>query len=570
MTRHIPPTGDTKTTRLTGTLALALTVGLALAACSGDKPATTASAGASDSAGTAGTTAATSGDTATEAAGPTDSAEGAEDTAAPTGGTINTVLWYAPSNFNPATSSSSPDYTVARLGFDTLLRKGDNGEYLGGLASDWEAASATEYTFTIRPDATCADGTAITPTVVAESFKYLTTAEESGAQNWSKLAFGSRDATFTADDAAGTLKIELAQPYSQLLGGVTLVGTGVICPAGLADPEALTAGQIPGAFSGPYTLTGYEAGVSATYTLRDDYAAWPAWTGVTGAPATTINITVETDSNTSANLLESGGLDLARFYDANATRFTDNANFTYVTDNSTANYLLFNEDPSSVFADNQELRAAVAQAVSASAFNDAAGDGLGKLMTSVADSDLACVSTDEALLQPYDPAAASAVLSGKTIRLLTMTNWDSAVDYVSEALRAAGATVDVTSLDAADWRKQLRTEPTTWDMTINAEINQSGLIHQSIQSSLGDSYGEGGVNYTSSDNPEGVAALAAAMTSVDPDVQCPSLIEAQETILERVDVAPLATSTHYIVARQGVNVYVFSGYWDISAVRITG
>ncbi len=482
--------------------------------------------------------------------------------------TINTSLWYAPSNFDPATASSSPDLTVARLGFDTLLRKGDDGEYLGGLATDWEATSASSYRFTVRDDATCSDGTPITAQVVADSLERLVTSEETGAQNWAGLAFGEGEPTFTVDEDAGTLAIDLSAPYSQLLGGVTLEGTGVVCPAGLADPEGLATGQVDGAFSGPYTLTGYSAGVSATYTLRDDYDAWPAWEGVEGTPATTINITVESDSNTSANLLESGGMDVARFYDANATRFTGSDDFSYVTDNSTANTLLFNEDPSSAFADDRDLRAAVAQAVSASAFNDAALDGLGGLMTSVTDSGFACVADDESLLQPYDPEAAAAVLDGTTVRLLTMTNWDGAVDYVTEALRAAGADVQVTSLDAADWAQQLRTEPTTWDLTIRGETNSSGLVHQALLTKIGPSFAEGGTNYTSSDNAEGEELLARALAGDDPEAQCADLVAAQETVLDRVDVAPLATSTHYVVARSGFHAYVFSGYWDVSALRI--
>lgn len=482
---------------------------------------------------------------------------------------INTVLWYAPSNFNPATSASSPDYSVARLGFDTLLRNGEEqGEYVGGLATSWKAESATSYSFDIRKDATCSDGTKITPSVIADSLRYLATADDSGAKTWSKLAFGSGSPTFTADDEANTLKIELSQPYSELLGGVTLAGTGVICPAGLNDLDGLAAGTVKGAFSGPYELSDYKAGVSATYSLRDDYNAWPDWKSVKGKPAKTINITVEKDSNTSASLLESGGLDVARFYDSNAKRFTDNSAFSYETDNSTANYLLFNEDSSSIFADNQKLRAAVAQAVSASAFNDAASDGLGSLMTSVADDQFNNVLSDKSLLQKYDPKKASTELSGKTIRLLAMTNWDSAIDYVSEALSNAGAKVEVTKVAPSDLSKQLRTQPESWDMTIRAEINTSGLISQSISNNMGLSYSQGGTNYTSSDNQEGVDLLNKALSTTDKKEQKKDLLAAQKTLLERVDIAPLATSTHYIVARDGVKVYMFSGYWDLSATRI--
>ena len=80
--------------------------------------------------------------------------------------TINLEVWYAPATFNPALASATSDVQNARLGFDTLLRVGEDG-VIGGLATDWETVSSTEYVFTLRDDATCSDGTAITPTVVA-------------------------------------------------------------------------------------------------------------------------------------------------------------------------------------------------------------------------------------------------------------------------------------------------------------------------------------------------------------------------------------------------------------------
>ncbi|MCU1403916.1 MAG: hypothetical protein JWQ43_219, partial [Glaciihabitans sp.] len=128
--------------------------------------------------------------------------------------TINTELFYAPTAYDPATASGSSDVSVARLGFDTLLRQGETEGFVGGLATDWEAVSASEYNFTIRDDATCADGTVITPQIIADSLTYLTTNEDSAAQTWSSQAFGAGDATFTADDAAGTLNITLSTPYS--------------------------------------------------------------------------------------------------------------------------------------------------------------------------------------------------------------------------------------------------------------------------------------------------------------------------------------------------------------------
>lgn len=408
--------------------------------------------------------------------------------------TINTELWYAPATFDPAKASATSDQTVARLGFDTLLRQGDTEPLVGGLATEWEATSASDYVFTIRDGATCADGTEITPSVVAASFEYLVGLDDSGAKTWKAQAFGAGTPTFVADDAAGTVQISLSAPYSQMLSGLTRPGTGIICPAGIADPEGLAAGTVAGAFSGPYTLAESVAGKSAQYTLREDYDAWPAWTTVEGEPAKTINLTVQADLNTSANLLESGGVDVARFYDSNFTRFEDKPGYSAVTFSSSAYNLVFNQDPNSgsVFAGDKALRTAVTQAIDPEAFNQAGLDGLGEPQFTVNSASYSCALNEPSLLSSYDPAAAAPVLAGKTIRLLIMSNWDPAADYLAESLRAAGATVEVSAPDPADWSKQMRTQPETWDLAVAAENAEAGLIHLSVGRYLGPTYAEGG------------------------------------------------------------------------------
>ncbi|MET0162039.1 MAG: ABC transporter substrate-binding protein [Microbacteriaceae bacterium] len=485
--------------------------------------------------------------------------------------TINAELWYAPATFDPAKASADADTTVARLGFDTLLRQGETEGYIGGLATEWQTVSASEYVFTLRDDATCADGTAITPTVVTDSFEYLVGLEDSGALTWKNQAFGSGTPTFAADDEAGTVTVTLDTPYSQLLGGMTRPGTGVICPAGIADPEGLAAGTVEGAWSGPYTLTGNTAGVGVEYSLREDYDAWPAWESVEGEPAATINLTVQSDSNTSANLLESGGVDLARFYDSNALRFEDMDGYSVVPFASSAYNLVFNQaaGSGSIFEGDQELREAVAQAIDTEGFNQAGLDGLGVKQYTVNAASYSCALEDESLLQPYDPEAAADALAGQSIRLLIMSNWDPAADFLAESLRAAGAEVTVSAPDPADWTTQMRTQPETWDIAVAAENAGPNLINLSIARYLGASYADGGTSVTRADNPEGVAFYEAAVAADDAETQCENFLAAQETILERVDMMPLITDTHRYVARDGFATYVFSGYWDISAMRIT-
>ena len=87
--------------------------------------------------------------------------------------TLNGEFVSAPTSFDPARATARDDYVADALMFDTLVHNDEDATYVGGLATDWEAKCASEYVFTIRDDATCADGTKITASVVADSLNYL-------------------------------------------------------------------------------------------------------------------------------------------------------------------------------------------------------------------------------------------------------------------------------------------------------------------------------------------------------------------------------------------------------------
>ena len=146
---------------------------------------------------------------------------------------ISASLGTDPGGFDPALARAADDYYVDRMLFDTLLRKDANNELAGGLATAWTADSASAYTFTIREDATCSDGTVITPTIVADSLTRF--ADPETASTGRTLAMGGATAEFTPDDTAGTVSVQLSADWSDFLTGMTLPHTGIVCPAGLAD-----------------------------------------------------------------------------------------------------------------------------------------------------------------------------------------------------------------------------------------------------------------------------------------------------------------------------------------------
>jgi peptide/nickel transport system substrate-binding protein len=108
--------------------------------------------------------------------------------------TVSMSLNTDPATFDPALAKGGDDFTVARLLFDTVVRRDENNTLAGGIASKWTTEDAAHYTLTIRSGLSCSDDTEITPTVVANSLTRFA-AKETGSSGRT-LALGSATATF--------------------------------------------------------------------------------------------------------------------------------------------------------------------------------------------------------------------------------------------------------------------------------------------------------------------------------------------------------------------------------------
>ncbi|MEV7605756.1 ABC transporter substrate-binding protein [Paenarthrobacter sp. NPDC089322] len=492
---------------------------------------------------------------------------GANSDASATTDTVNMSLTTDPSSFDPTLARGADDYTVAPLLFDTLLRKDDGGALVGGLASKWEAIDASNYSLQIRGDAKCSDGTPITPTVVAASLGRFAS-PETGSSGRS-LAFGAAKPTFAADDASGTVKVTLSAGWSDFLTGLALPQSAIVCPAGLADLKGLSAGTVQGAFSGPYTLKSAQPAVKYEFALRDDYSAWPAFSKpLEGTPAKNLVFTPISEYSTIATQLLAGSLDIGGVADENVARFKDNDGFTQQSAANNTTYILFNERPGTAFADKPDLRKAVAQTIDPKAFSDIISDSRGKPILSVGSENIKCVNTDTSLITPLDPAAAAKVLAGVKIRIVGTTFLTEGNEYVAEALRKAGADVDVKSLDNGAWSALTGKGGTDWDINVQGDNNLMGTLPSSLLRVMGPPAESGGRNKTGAVNDEGYAALTAGMNAVDADEQCAAFKKAQASFLKRVDAVPLATLPFVTVAAKGFSIRQFGEYMDPATIRI--
>ncbi len=475
-----------------------------------------------------------------------------------------------PATLDPTQGLSLPDFLAARMGYDTLVRKDEGNTVVGGLAQSWEGTPKGAV-FTLRQGLTCSDGTPITPSVVKASLEYLISPKTASAA--APQVFGPAGApTITADDAANTVDIALAEPWPDMLEGLSIAQTGIICPAGLDDPKALAAGTAAGSESGPYVLSEKEHGVRYTYSLRDGYDAWPAYAKeLPGQAAPKIQYNVIVDKNATANQLLAGQLDIG-FVNANSLpRFKDNDGFSVTNEAFSDFYVLFNQREGSPFTD-PEKRTAVAQVLDRTVFEGITSMGEGQVTQQLVAEGTQCSSPDQSPVIAVDQDAAKPVLDGVKIRMVgaqILGPQGSGNVYVQEQLRAAGADVTLENLDVGGWIGTVFGKPSGWDMTVYADLNFIGTMSNPLNSMVGPAIEDGGGNVGAIQNDEAAAALAKFRAAADDDARCAALQESMNSIIANADAIPLTNDPRLMVAADGFAVVSYGGALDDQHNRIT-
>lgn len=229
------------------------------------------------------------------------------------GGTFTFGLSSDPGNLDPLMGAGTSLFLVTQFAYDPLVSvDGKTGEIRSALATKWEAENTT-VTLTLADGITCADGTELTATDVADNLNFVADPNNKSPFLGTFLPVG---ATSTGDDAARTVTITLAQPAPFVLNG--LANLPIVCPSGMADRAKLATAT---AGTGPYELIEAAPGDHYTYKIRDGYTWGPggATTATDGLPDTVVIKVVENET-TAANLLLSGGLNAAQVTGPDADR----------------------------------------------------------------------------------------------------------------------------------------------------------------------------------------------------------------------------------------------------------
>lgn len=505
---------------------------------------------------------------ALSACAPTTAAPPKDGTAPVKDVTLTQALASDVTTLDPAKAANAPDLMMARMRFDTVVRRDDGGTVVSGLASKWEA-TPTSATLTLRDKLTCSDGSALTAKDVAASLTRLADPATKGA---SALVFGAGTSpTITAD--GNTVKVTLTKPNSDLLFGLSMPQAGVICAPGLKDEQTLLSGAA-GVGSGPYFIKDKTPGSSYTLAASKDYHQQPGYAGMAklgGQAPSTMVMKVYADEATMANDLLTGALDYAGITGPDAARLSDKTKFDIVPTSILRMYVVINQHPGHPGAD-PKVRHAIAQALSAKDFNQVLTKGTGKVMLSVVDDKVQCANTDASLVTQPDPAAAKQVLSGLKIAVEGTAAVAGGIgnEYVQNALKQAGANVTLKNADNATWATDVLGNAGDWDVTLQPSLNLTNLLAYPAAQLVGPDPQHGGRNFADIQNTEFANGFAAAMATTDVKEKCAAWQSAQASLLKADDVVPLVALTSYYITTKRTVALAPDGIYDPSTLRIAG
>jgi peptide/nickel transport system substrate-binding protein len=464
--------------------------------------------------------------------------------------------------WDPATCTTCREY--ASVFYATLLALNTGGSIVPYLARSY-TATATSVSFKLRTDATCSDGTPVTPAVVKASLQRMIDVR---AANNAAL-FGPGPYSVSEDDAAGTVTFSVGKPFSDLVYGFTQLDpglqTGIVCPAGLKDPKALATAP---AGAGPYTLVDSVHGDHLTVKLRSDFAWGPE--GVTartpGIPAT-ITFKEVTNQTTAANLVLSGGMDAGTITGPDVNRLlSDPTVANQRIQLFLANPLVFNQLPNHPTVDPAVREALIAAVDPKAVLAAVGGPKYGITSTSFVTAAAQCYDPNTAKLLPQPglsrakailTSAGYSLVSGKMTKSgkpLTITyaqghDFDPVPDYLVKQWSDLGVTVTSNVTDTSTWISGSLL-PGNFDASI-LQVNGTAPLPAKLASRLS---GPPQVpNFARIVDPTLDSEYAAAEASTGAE-SCRHWANFQEELLKNHDYLPLVAQTSYWFSKGGVDM----------------
>lgn len=143
------------------------------------------------------------------------------------GGTLTIALDQEPSGMDPHADLYETIPTIVGGVYNTLVYRAEDGSYVPGLATSWEASSdGLSYTFKLRQGVKFQDGTPFNAQAVKFSLDRIVNPDTKS--RWAAGLLGPFDSAEVIDDY--TIKIKMKQPYPTLFDSLSQTWLCIVSP----------------------------------------------------------------------------------------------------------------------------------------------------------------------------------------------------------------------------------------------------------------------------------------------------------------------------------------------------
>ena len=414
-------------------------------------------------------------------------------------------------------------------------------------------SSPTSVTYTLKDGITCADGTPLTATTVADNFSFI-----ADPANQSPLLgpYVLPGITVEADDAARTVTLTSEAPVPFMLQN-TGAAVLIVCAAGLEDRSTLAAGTNG---TGPFVLEEAVANDHYTFSARDDYTWGPdgSTSELPGFPSEVVARIIENES-TAANLLLSDEVNIAGVAGADRQR-VENEGYFVTEQRSIAGEFFFNQMeglPTADVAVRQALMGALdlqeLMSVQTAGNGELAsglaellpkacpGDTVGAFLTAGADVEAAGQLLDEAGLVMGSDGVREKDGAPLTIRAFYVTSIENSALSMELAMaqwQELGVDVQLQGVDEAQF-STIAFETRAWDVflaSLNLDVPSVAVPFVSGPQP------PDGTNFSAVANPE-YEALVAEASALTGEEACEVWNAAEAELYAQMNILPFAATT---------------------------
>ncbi|MFC6162303.1 ABC transporter substrate-binding protein [Kribbella jiaozuonensis] len=468
------------------------------------------------------------------------------------GKTMTMAISADPGNLDPQFTSLSVTMQVDWFLYDSLVGISPDGKQVPGLADKFEGNSTTAK-YTLRKGVTCADGSPLTASTVAQNINFVGDPANKSTRIGVFIPPGAKA---TADDTTGTVTVTAPAPDAFLVRNVG--GLHIVCSKGMKDRTILKQGSDG---TGMYTVAEAVPGDHYTLTRRKEYAWGPGdfKQGQSGLPDKVV-LKVVSNETTAANLLLSGQVNVAAIAGPDKQRLQ--AQKTFQREAGTPlGELWFNQKSGLPTAD-LGVRKALTQALDLAQLGKVITSGTGSPATRLVAPGMGPCPDDTVTgnLPGHDLDAAKAALdaagwrpgaggirekAGTKLSLVFYyptslgPTLQSGAELLQKAWSELGVDVSLKAVSTAEISTVVLAGQGTWHAGL---IPLTVSLPSQLVSFLSGTGPPNGSNFSSIKNPEYDAAVAKAAAIPGAD-GCADWATAERALFKQVNLVPFVNAT---------------------------